>query len=131
MTVYRFPKVTKLVREQNIKLHLGPCKVIVTQMNRMMLVSKVFGAGMWGTFAEVMGPEYGRFQPNKTFFALPPEVAKDYLNRLELVELQGLEGVKQISKLTGNCCMCGRTLTNEASIEDGIGPICSGKMGGF
>lgn len=29
----------------------------------------------------------------------------------------------------GACGHCGRTLTNEASIERGIGPICAGKMG--
>lgn len=29
-------------------------------------------------------------------------------------------------KVTGTCCCCGRTLTNELSIELGIGPICRG-----
>jgi len=32
-------------------------------------------------------------------------------------------------KLYGVCCICGRTLTNEGSIEAGIGPICAGKQG--
>lgn len=30
---------------------------------------------------------------------------------------------------TGNCCICGRELTNAESIELGIGPICAGRMG--
>lgn len=30
---------------------------------------------------------------------------------------------------TGNCCICGRELTNHASIDLGIGPICAGRMG--
>lgn len=30
---------------------------------------------------------------------------------------------------TGSCSCCGRELTNEGSIEAGIGPICAGKMG--
>lgn len=30
---------------------------------------------------------------------------------------------------TGNCCICNRELTNHASIDLGIGPICAGKMG--
>lgn len=30
---------------------------------------------------------------------------------------------------TGNCCICGRELTNHESIELGIGPICAGRMG--
>lgn len=30
---------------------------------------------------------------------------------------------------TGNCCVCGRELTNHDSIEAGIGPICAEKFG--
>src|SRR5262245_5844917 len=30
---------------------------------------------------------------------------------------------------TGECCVCGRGLTNKESIEKGIGPICEGRMG--
>lgn len=30
---------------------------------------------------------------------------------------------------TGNCCICGRELTNKESVELGIGPICAGRMG--
>jgi hypothetical protein len=32
-------------------------------------------------------------------------------------------------QVTGNCCCCGRELTNEASIEAGIGPVCAQKWG--
>lgn len=32
-------------------------------------------------------------------------------------------------KRTGNCCVCGRELTNHASIDLGIGPICAEKFG--
>jgi hypothetical protein len=30
---------------------------------------------------------------------------------------------------TGECCVCGRELTNAESIQKGIGPICEGRMG--
>ena len=30
---------------------------------------------------------------------------------------------------TGNCCICNRELTNHASIDAGIGPICAAKFG--
>jgi hypothetical protein len=30
---------------------------------------------------------------------------------------------------TGECCICGRTLTNRVSIDAGIGPICAGRWG--
>ena len=32
-------------------------------------------------------------------------------------------------KRTGVCCICGRELTNHASIDAGIGPICADKYG--
>lgn len=32
-------------------------------------------------------------------------------------------------KGTGVCCICGRELTNHASIDAGIGPICADKYG--
>lgn len=34
----------------------------------------------------------------------------------------------EYGKLYGVCCVCGRVLTNEQSISEGIGPICSGRI---
>lgn len=42
-----------------------------------------------------------------------------------------LAQAKEYGALYGTCCVCGRTLTNEVSIRDGIGPICAGKDGWF
>lgn len=39
-----------------------------------------------------------------------------------------LEEAKAYGKLYGVCCVCGRDLTDEASIAAGIGPICAGKF---
>lgn len=39
-----------------------------------------------------------------------------------------LEEAEEFGALYGFCCRCGRTLTNEGSIEAGIGPICAGKF---
>lgn len=39
-----------------------------------------------------------------------------------------LEEAKEFGKLYGTCCVCGRTLTNETSIEEGIGPVCGGRV---
>lgn len=39
-----------------------------------------------------------------------------------------LDQAKEYGKVTGTCCNCGRLLTNEDSIEAGIGPICAGKF---
>lgn len=40
-----------------------------------------------------------------------------------------LEEAKKYGQETGVCCMCGRVLTNENSIAEGLGPICAGKFG--
>lgn len=39
-----------------------------------------------------------------------------------------LEDAKKFGAIYGVCCQCGATLTAEASIEAGIGPICAGKI---
>ena len=36
----------------------------------------------------------------------------------------------EYGKRFGVCCMCGRELTNAASVSDGIGPICKSKAFG-
>ncbi len=39
-----------------------------------------------------------------------------------------LDQAKEFGALYGSCCVCGRTLTDEKSIEAGIGPICASKF---
>lgn len=41
-----------------------------------------------------------------------------------------IEELKKLGKETDICVLCGRQLTNPASIEAGIGPICAGGYGG-
>lgn len=57
----------------------------------------------------------------------------EYMGRKPLHSLTAehrmtLDEAKEYGKVTGTCCNCGRTLTNEESIEAGIGPICAGKF---
>jgi hypothetical protein len=70
------------------------------------------------TFTDVDGEEKkeGKFvyQPNG-------------MRRLRPEYKMSLEEAKKYGSLYGICCVCGRTLTNEESIADGIGPICGGK----
>jgi hypothetical protein len=114
--VLSFPKTIDLVLRNDIRLHLGDCKIVITQAGRLCLVSPLFGSGYYGSFERD-----GAFRPTK---ACTPEM----LAKLQDVEARGIEAVKEIGRLTGICCVCGRTLTNEASIEDGIGPVCAGRM---
>lgn len=41
-------------------------------------------------------------------------------------EKMSLEEAKEFGQIYGVCCRCGRTLTDETSIANGIGPICEG-----
>lgn len=43
-------------------------------------------------------------------------------------ELLTHERAVAFGKLYGVCGVCGRTLTNEESIEAGIGPVCAGRL---
>ena len=38
------------------------------------------------------------------------------------------EAAKEFGKVTGVCSVCGRTLTDETSIAEGIGPICKKRI---
>ena len=55
----------------------------------------------------------------------------DYVGRKTDGDLTPLteEAAAAFGKLTGTCCVCMRTLTNEESIERGIGPVCLVKAG--
>ena len=50
------------------------------------------------------------------------------LNFITAEHRMTLDEAKAYGKVTGTCCNCGRTLTNEESIEAGIGPICASKF---
>jgi hypothetical protein len=58
-----------------------------------------------------------------------PGIDLDYV-RAMLAEFEAdpLGAAKRFGKLSGRCCSCGRDLTNDGSIDAGIGPICAGKF---
>ena len=114
-----FPRIEKLVRADNLSLHLGCCNVVRFRSGAVAVVAPTFGDGTFGIIEAGGGL--------KRFAKLTDAV----LAVLRDVETNGLEAVKRIGQATGHCCVCGRLLTNEASIDDGIGPVCSGRMEGF
>ena len=63
----------------------------------------------------------------------PEETHWDYIGRageFELLSestLMSLKEAKKFGQLYGVCCVCGAVLTDEVSIERGIGPICERK----
>lgn len=50
------------------------------------------------------------------------------IKNLSAETLLSLEEAKAFGALYGTCCVCGRMLTNENSIEAGIGPVCAGRF---
>jgi hypothetical protein len=54
--------------------------------------------------------------------------AKGAISQLRAEEKMTLEQAKEFGALYGTCMVCGRTLTDETSIAEGIGPICAGRM---
>lgn len=50
------------------------------------------------------------------------------LNSIKSEHRMTLDEAKAYGKLTSTCCQCGRKLTDETSIAEGIGPRCSGKI---
>lgn len=116
LQIKQFPKLLELVRSKNIKLYLGPCKVVKTLKGVYCLVSPVFGSGYYGSF------KGDTFYPTR-------ECKQEFIDLLQRVEDNGLAAVNEIGLLTGHCCVCGRELVAEGSIASGIGPICAGKVG--
>jgi hypothetical protein len=58
-----------------------------------------------------------------------PGVDMEYVaDMLAEFERDPLAAAKRFGKLAGRCCSCGRELTNDGSIEEGIGPICATKF---
>lgn len=80
----------------------------------------VHGSGHLYAKRLVAGEGYG----SKARFEYAPGV----LRTLSTDTLMTLDEAKAWGALYGTCCVCGRTLTNEDSIEAGIGPICAQKF---
>lgn len=51
--------------------------------------------------------------------------APGVIYRLSEDSRMSLDEAKEFGSLYGTCMVCGRTLTNEESIEAGIGPVCA------
>lgn len=62
-------------------------------------------------------------------FLATREASAAVLPRLLAVAADPLGQAVLYGKQTGNCCCCGRELTNKVSVELGIGPICRGAWG--
>lgn len=56
------------------------------------------------------------------------EYANGAIYRLSADMRVSEEDARQFGRITGTCCLCGRYLTAERSVENGIGPVCEAKF---
>lgn len=85
-----------------------------------------------GVFVKVVKAVHGSGKPYAKRFDvtnLAWVYAPGLVQRLSTGERVTKEQAAEFGALYGKCVRCGRTLTNEASIEQAMGPVCSGKMG--
>lgn len=78
------------------------------------VVKAVHGTGR--SYAKALDPESGRF-----------EYAAGAIRTLTASHLMTREQASEFGHLYGICCRCGATLTDETSIELGIGPVCGNR----
>lgn len=64
-----------------------------------------------------------QFQPDWAF-----EYAPGAIKELQPEHRMSLDEAKAFGAIYGICCVCAATLTNEVSIEAGIGPVCGGRV---
>ena len=75
----------------------------------------VHGSG--NMYAKVLDPSTGKF-----------DYTPGLIRELTADQRMTLEQARQYGAIYGVCCNCGRTLTNEDSIEAGIGPVCASRF---
>lgn len=100
------PKLAQLELEAAIYLYEGE----VVKVQRA-----VHGSG--NMYAKVLNPDIGKF-----------EYAPGMINKLHPEHRMTLEQAKEYGAVYGVCCSCGATLTDEQSIEAGMGRVCRGKF---
>ena len=80
----------------------------------------VHGSG--NLYAKVLVPPVG--EDAKGRFVYAPGAVKNLTPDMKMT----LEQAKEFGALYGVCCNCGKTLTDEKSIEASIGPVCAKKF---
>lgn len=78
----------------------------------------VHGSGR--QYAKQLDPETGKFE----FVSGLVNQVRAHGRKMTMADAE------QFGAVYGRCSVCGRTLTDEDSVANGIGPVCSGKLTG-
>lgn len=111
------------VMQKHTHLHVDPLKL--SRRNQDSLVWIMYAGACVGKIEE----ERATVWKHKSEAAGTTPLA--VLALIEEFEADPLAAARKYGKLSGRCCSCGRDLTDPVSIENGIGPICATKFGGF
>ena len=85
------------------------------------------GANAGALYVKVDGEYAGKVKEGKWFgLRTAPQ---DTLSKLQQIANSPLDSAVAYGRKTGNCAMCGRSLTKHESVDRGIGPICAERFG--
>lgn len=91
-------------------------------------IRKNDGTAVWIKYGEhlagVLDPQSLRLFPSR----VPQDDFQRVKELIERIEADPLKAAIEHGRATGRCCVCSRRLTNPASVDAGIGPICSGRL---
>ena len=78
-------------------------------------------------YTEIIRSHFGVVSPDSRLQR--PKCQPILIAQVKLFSTDPVLFMEVFGKATGVCCICGRLLTNEWSVERGIGPICAENYG--
>ena len=84
------------------------------------------GANKGAVYIKVDGEYAGKLHGG--YFVPIKSTPEGTFERLKVILNDPLEQAVAYGRKFGSCCVCGRTLTNQTSIDAGIGPICGSRF---
>jgi len=106
----------------------GLSKLIYRANGLVLTPAKAASANAGGIYVKTKGGEYlGKVMGTK--FICTSAATDDHKATLNAVAADPAGEAVRYGRETGECCLCGRELTDPVSVAAGIGPICAGKWG--
>jgi hypothetical protein len=106
----------------------GLKKLVYRAHGLVLSPAKAASANFGSIYVKTKGGEYlGKVTGNR--FICTSAATDEHKATLNAVAADPSGEAKAYGKATGECCCCGRELTDPASISNGIGPICASNWG--
>ena len=115
-----FNQASKNLKQPKIRLELGKKKIVLSVAGPTSKFPGSVNVTDGGPFGNNV--YYGRVNLDGGFDQR--QDLPGLINLLQSLQGDALQLAKDYGRRTGNCCMCGRRLTDPVSVANGIGPIC-------